>query len=399
MTVLRESLEICIAELTQLLEIEDAKESEFQSWFERHPVAWTVLGFRRCIPHPELVLPGSAVMIPDFLAKRADGLWEIVELKRANTSVLKSPERRAAFYSEMNSYVAQCQEYSERCFDSVVAKNLFDVFGVSINGAPSSIIVAGRSAGLDRLRVHGLLKRQTPKISHYTFDDVLEALHHHYVSNFSGPVDAPGLSLFAIVGLIGECEKGDEYLFDLGQSEEKNRISIVRRSNDVITFSVIDALSLRHLQDIRISDLCEKERFFCGIHVTHTESFTLILLEINGSYVGQHQVSGGDLAFEYPLPVVLAADMRGMNSGAMLLGEFIFRGLSLAIAERALMREYFFEKIWPSSDVPTSSNALKFWDGRFMYTVGHPLLDAAFPRETHQVQRNDDLRPILVNWS
>jgi hypothetical protein len=110
MTQVREALEAGIAELTTLLEAPDVREGDFQSWFERHPVAFEVLGYRTSIPHPELTLPGSTTLIPDFIAQRPDGLWEIVELKRPDTAVLKNPGRRTAFYSDMSAYVSQCSE-------------------------------------------------------------------------------------------------------------------------------------------------------------------------------------------------------------------------------------------------------------------------------------------------
>lgn len=396
MASLRESLEAAITELTIFINKEDAGEQEFQSWFERHPTAWEVLGFRRFIPHPSLNLPGQTPMIPDFLAERPDGLWEIVELKRPDTAVLKNPERRTTFYSDMNSYIAQCLEYSARCSDSVVKSALLNSRDIRMNDGPHSIIIAGRSSGLDRLKVHGLLRHLTPKITHYTYDDVLYSLNQHYTIK-AEDASEPGLNLFFNIGLGNKTSDDEEFIFDLGGAQAKGRVSAVRRSDDVITFIVVDDDGLRFSQDIKLSRHCDKDAFTFGLRTAKTLDSSWIFLEINGSYVGQHEVAGNSFTLEHDTPFVLAADMYGAHTAVVFAGTHVCVRRSLSIVERSLMREWMFEKLWPQDD-NKGTLRIRFHAGRFMYSEGHPILDPGQTPSNDMVQRNSDLRPSAVNW-
>lgn len=400
MALTREALEAGIAELTILLEFPDVKEDEFQKWFERNPVAFDVLGYRKSIPHPELTLPCSTSMIPDFIVQRQDGLWEIFELKRPDTAVLKNPERRTAFYSDMNSYVNQCLEYAERCSDSNVAQLLWETHGIVLNAQPESTLIAGRNDGLDRLKVHGLLKRLTPKIRHYTFDDVLDALQQHYVSNFSGNTDGPGISIYACICLTPKTSQSVDCLFDVGHSTSCNRITLTRFGDELVTFSVVDDNGLRSSQDINIADHCDGDQFVCAVHVTHTPASALVLFEVNGGYVGEHRLAKGSLALIHPLPLTVAADMEGQRCASMILGTYLTRDPALTVVERAQLRESLFDQLGSTSDevVLPQRTGLQFSEDQFMYTEGHPLLDAAYPRTTNLIQRVDERRPILVHW-
>lgn len=400
MMQIREALEAGIAELTTLLESVDVREDDFQSWFERHPVAFDVLGYRRNIPHPELALPGSTSLIPDFIAQLPDGLWEIVELKRPDTAVLRNPERRTGFYSDMNSYVSQCLEYSERCSDSLIAQSLLETYGITVNAHPGSTLIAGRSDGLDRLKVHGVLKRLTPKIRHYTYDDVLDALRQHYVSNFSGKTDGPGISIYACICLTPKTTQTMEYLLDIGHSVARNRITLTRSGDALVSFSVIDNAGLRSSQDINIADHCDGAQFICGVHVTHTSTSALVLFEVNGNYVGEHRLAKGGLALMHPLPIAVGTDMEGQHFACMILGNILARDPALTVVEREQIRKYLFDTLGQASDeaAPQQWHGALFGEGRFMCTEGHPFLDADHPPTTNLVQRVNENRPTVVLW-
>lgn len=397
MASIRELLEVAITELTRLIDTDTAGEQEFQSWFERHPVAWEVIGFERFIPHPTLSAPGLSKMVLDFLAQRPDGLWEIVELKRPDTAVLKNPERRTTFYSDMNSYVAQCHEYSVRCSDSVVVADLLATHGVRMNGWPHSIIIAGRSLGLDRIKVHELIRHMTPKISHYTYDDVLDALNQHHTIKQSEKTDSPGLTLLVNIGLSTKVTADVEYLFDLGSAKTKGRVSLVRKADDIVTFVVIDDDGLSFTQDVRLSNHCDKDSFICGVRTAKTHDASLILLEINGSYVGQHEVAGSTFTLEQSAPFVLGADMHGSNTSVMFTGRLLYLQSEISIADRSMLREYMFEDLWPRDDGEKTIR-IRYRLGRFLHSIGHPILDPGQQPGTDMIQKDLDLRPSAVEW-
>lgn len=399
MTVTRATLELSIAELTVLMSLPNAVEEDFQQWFERHPVAFEVLGYVRGIPHPELSLDATTPMFPDFIAQRPDGLWEVVELKRPDTQVLRNPERRTVFYSDMGTYVAQCQEYSDRCTQAQVVNLLREKHGIEMNAQPSCILVAGRSAGTDRLKVHDLLKRSTTKISHHTYDDVLDALERHYISNYLGEVGGRGVSVYATILLTEPHSEAGQCLFDLGEAPSRNRITVSRSGLSQLTVSVIDNDGMQSSQDINLLRHCNGVGFVCGIHVTHAMDTALVLVEVNGSYVAEHRLVYGDIVLSHPLPLVVGADIHGLRCASMLFGMFLTRDPALTPLERAQLREYMFEKAAPQLQTPpdlSTPRGLRFANTQFMYTEGHPLLDATHPRSTNLVQRDDDNRPTFA---
>lgn len=84
----------------------------------------------------------------------------------------------------------------------------------------------------------------------------------------------------------------------------------------------------------------------------------------------------------------------------MIRGTHMVRDPALTVVEREMVRKYLFNTIWPTCDeaVPRPAYGLRFSEGQFMYTEGHPLLDAAYPRTTNLVQRVDERRPTLTYW-
>jgi hypothetical protein len=394
---IRETLEISIVELSALMERPDAVEQDFQEWFERHPITFDILGYVRSIPHPELVLDGETSIRPDFIAMRSDGLWEIVELKRPNTAVLRNPQRRTVFYSEMGTYVSQCQEYSERCSQVQAHLALFQAHGIKINSQPSCVLIAGRSMGLDRQRVHSLLKRSTVKISHHTFDDVLDALQRHYTQSYMG--GGSGVSVYASLLLTASRAVSTECLFDMCESAKRNRITVTRFGTRVMTITIIDNEGMRTMQDVDLSRHCNGVGFILGIHVTHAMDSVVILLEVNGSYAAEHRLTRGNFAITHPVALVVGANVEGQHGASMLFGDFIVRDPPLNLTERWQLREHLFDKFATQlQDSPDLSipRGVRFSGEQFLYTEGHPTLDAKHPRTTNLVQRDDTKRPIFA---
>lgn len=396
MTVHREDLERCITELSILLELPHTKEADYQSWLERYPLVFQTLGYRRSIPHPEIKTSADLVFIPDFIVRRPDAVWEIFELKRPDTDVLRSSERRPTFYSDMQSYISQCMEYSECCSDPRVVKSFWDVHGAALNAHPESTLVAGRSEGIDRLKVHSLLKRLTPKIRHLTYDDLVEHLQQHLVSNFAGSTAGAGLTLFACFGLL-HTAMASECLLDVGNSPFQNRITVARYGASVLRFSVIDKHGLTSSQDVEASRYWNDGAFVCGVHVTQTSDSALVLFEINGSYVGEVRLPVELLEIEHPLPYVIASDMEGGRCASVVIAHQVMRDPALSVVERTQLREYLFEKLWPE-DTGRDRLGLRFDGVQFMYTEGHPILDPTHARTTNLVQRANLRRPRLSKW-
>src|SRR5258705_9104911 len=102
----RQSIEVAISQLESLMANDRATEGDFQKWFESNPVIFEVLNYPKVLPHPRLTESGIDKYIPDFLAQGVDSLWKILEIKRPDTEILKDAQRRAAFYSAMETYLS-----------------------------------------------------------------------------------------------------------------------------------------------------------------------------------------------------------------------------------------------------------------------------------------------------
>ena len=114
-------------------------------------------------------------------------------------------------------------------------------------------------------------------------------------------------------------------------------------------------------------------------------------------YVGQHELAGNSFTLEHDTPFVLAADMNGAHAAEMFAGALLYVRRSMSIVERSFMREYMFENLWPQDDAERITR-VRFHSGRFLYSMGHPVLDPGQLRSYDMVQRNSELRPSLVNW-
>src|SRR4051794_9613124 len=89
-----------VTSLRDLLDREAANEDAFQTWFEKNPRVFDVLGYRRVLTKPRLTKATGEFFEPDFMVEDCHGVWWIFELKRADTVVLKNPARRTDFRSE-----------------------------------------------------------------------------------------------------------------------------------------------------------------------------------------------------------------------------------------------------------------------------------------------------------
>lgn len=198
----RRLIEEAIGILDSLLTAQSASEADFQAFFEAHPIVFQVLGFQRQVAHPTIKTANGAMYIPDFIARRPNGSWEIIELKTASAELLRDRDRRESFYASFESYLSQCHEYSE-ALDDVSTRSEFEKqYGIDlIQKRPSSIIVAGSSESLDVSRLLRLCSRRSPPVSVYTYDDIRSALVAYRTFNFGKYDTAEGITVHSVMQL------------------------------------------------------------------------------------------------------------------------------------------------------------------------------------------------------
>jgi hypothetical protein len=104
------------------------------------------------MPHPHLTESGATLFIPDFLGERIDRLWDIIEIKRPDTEVLRDSLRRKTFNAEMETYLSQSGQDYAKYFNDRAHRDEFQAkYGVTVQEQPDSIVIAGRSDGVWRI--------------------------------------------------------------------------------------------------------------------------------------------------------------------------------------------------------------------------------------------------------
>jgi hypothetical protein len=171
------------------------------------------------------------------MGERIDTLWDIIEIKRADTAVLKDTVMRKAFYSQMQTYVSQAADYAKYFNDKAHRQEFESQYNCKVQEQPDSFIIAGRNAGLDRHAVHGLLSPHAPKITHHTYDDIRNRLELQRLSLFG---KHEHLAIQFVVAFDKPATPAETYIFDIGRYPNRNRISAFCSPNGDLNFVVYD---------------------------------------------------------------------------------------------------------------------------------------------------------------
>ncbi|OIN09044.1 Shedu anti-phage system protein SduA domain-containing protein [Oceanisphaera psychrotolerans] len=153
-----------IEKFSVLIQLDESEQS-FQRCLEEHSSLFQALGYTNAIPHPVIESETLGDYIPDFIVQRDDGLWQLLELKRPDTKVLKNRTRRDSWYAEMQSYLSQCIDYIEQLREQSVRSKFERRYGVTMHLGFPVAIVAGLSEQIDQLRVVRMLDRFKENIS------------------------------------------------------------------------------------------------------------------------------------------------------------------------------------------------------------------------------------------
>jgi hypothetical protein len=363
-------IETAVRELYSLLEgVSD--ERLYQSWCERHAaLVCKILGYKRIVSHPSLPIP-EGKRLPDLMGERHDSLWEIVELKRPDTPMIRSPDYRPTFYAAFNTYLSQCEEYAEIFEESNVRKWFARHYATKIQRRVPCLIVAGRSEGLDRLHVHDLLERHRNRISHRTYDDLAGFLRREHAEHFG---EVEGLSGFtaAIVLARQPRSAGSTFLFDIGTNEATNRASVFIDFCDNLTLCVRDGEGYLHRTRVPLIDQWPVgEWVYLIFELGLSSEFTYLSIELNGQVLRDNYSDPMVVHLPIrPLAWVLGSDVTGRESSAMDVFEVTAFEKILLYEEREQLRAHLLAGTANASsgEVPRVS----FRGNQWLATEGHP---------------------------
>lgn len=370
----RQSLEDAIITLKMLLASDEAVEDDFQSWFEERPIIFEALGYKRFLPKPILTTT-KGNRIPDFLVQRRDDLWEVFDLKRPDTKILKDRERRRTFYASLEEYYQQCREYADYFVEEVNRADFFDRFGVKVQSAVPSTIVAGRNRGFDRPEAFKILFGRGMKVKIVTYDDVLDHLELYRLSTLGDYEGVRGISIHLV--FIAHQPQGspDNYLLDIGHDEGRNRISIyVRQGSLHFRFVSSDGLTNEFRITPDSSTFGFDELTYLVLEIGFGADASIVSMQINGVYQSLNYLDGLRIEFRPDLvPVVLGSDLRGNAEANFTSIAYIMAKETLGLETRFKVQSDLYERYWKPwlqyKNLPPRS---EFIGHKYLYTSNHP---------------------------
>jgi hypothetical protein len=388
----RDDLELALIELDRLI-ADEREEQSFQGWLATRPHIFRGLGYSDFIAHPVLKDDANKELIPDFMAQRTDGLWEIIELKRPDTPILKSPEKRSHFYAHMQEYISQCREYSEYFDDAANRSSFKQRYGKDIQKRPPAIVVAGRNDGLEVFKVHGLLAGITPAIRHQTYDTFSNSLHLSRFNTFGAGENSEGLTIYIRVCVLSRNRDSNPYILDFGVNLDRDRLTIRVPNGKDLLVEIRDSQGQEHDLPIASGDRTFQwdVPFYLGVQVATSGTRSMVLIDLSGSTHSEYRSQGFRLDPSVLYSMVVGADLNGHGESSMDVFQIIGYDRTLSFQEKVGMREFL-------SQTQPGPARLQFVGHKFSYSAGHARLGSPNAAAlTDLVQTEDSKRPIFRN--
>lgn len=170
------ALQIAIEELESLVNDPEAKENDFQDFFERNP--GFILNDEYKCAHSHIVLSRDEgdSLIPDFVLEPVDqdSLCDLLELKlpSAQTFILK--KRRLWFSAAVLEACAQLREYSMFFDEEKNRQKVYEKYGI-LAYRPKMFVIIGRRGDVDPIDIRKM-QTDVPNINLRTFDEIIDRM-------------------------------------------------------------------------------------------------------------------------------------------------------------------------------------------------------------------------------
>ncbi|WP_299704936.1 Shedu anti-phage system protein SduA domain-containing protein [uncultured Pontibacter sp.] len=366
-------------ELDKLLSAETSNEAQFQLWFERNPFVFEILCYNQTIPHPSQIVCGNGEeYIPDFLVRSYNGLWEIFELKRPDTKILKNTSRRTTFYSSFEEYISQCREYAQYYFVPDNRKTIEAKYNIRIQRELLSSIVAGVDKTVDKQKVHDLLFDRGNSVKTITYDDIRNTLLSSISLQTAHISNLPGLTYSSVLMLPNSAKGQHQFFCDFGFEKDKNRIS-VGTDNDSLFIKVWSDQKLVLDNLVAISDTpIEYDKLF-NLHFEFGIAIdsTYLSLFIDGKLIlhrSFEKISIHPSVFHF---WSLGGDMFQETSSNHGYSQVILFAKTLSVEERMDVIRYFLETYEHHYKHQTSGPLMiNMTNNQRLFYYNHPLLKA-----------------------
>jgi hypothetical protein len=367
------SFEKAIITLSSLINHGDVREEEFQKFFENHPKVFEAMGYKRWISQPVLDLGNGNSLIPDFVAQKSDGTWEIIELKRASQKVLKPIEKRVDFYSEMNSYISQCMEYIEFFDDEKNRAMFFKEYKIEIHKGLRCLLIAGNNSKNDRIQIHQLLYKKSANVDFQTYDDVRTHLELIRTSFYSDAERLKGVSIHFPICFY-ESNGKENYLFDCGGDLKQNRITIYIDKLGAFVIRLVDKFGRQHRVEIEPGKVLFNILIYLSLEIGFSEEYTFITVENNGKYLKELKIDKIDISLNEivgsggsRMKMIIGSDITKVHASNFYLRELVVLSQTLSFEDKVNLRNYMYLENF----IKPALFGDKEWKGYNMRGVGH----------------------------
>ncbi|NQU68320.1 MAG: DUF4263 domain-containing protein [Candidatus Marinimicrobia bacterium] len=279
-------IETALEKLKQLLESSINEESEYQKYFEANPIVFKLLGFKEAHPQLNLHSKNGEHLIPDFVLKHENGLYEICDVKLPSEKIVKKKRYRDEFYAKISSeYAGQLRNYASYFSDSLNREYIEKEYGLKINPNPRKIMIIGRNESLDRFVVHEILNSRGYEFTLITYDDIIEHLTYCLQTSFVSERQFFGTSFLIIMRIQDLAKEHDQFVIDFGDDDQKSRFSIFLDGNNNLCFRVIDSTGNDwSIKAFKNRDLFKfDEYFYLHCSVGCSPEYSIMEMYINGS--------------------------------------------------------------------------------------------------------------------
>jgi CheY-like chemotaxis protein len=170
------ALQSVVDELESLVNSPNAREQDFQDFFERHPDFIISDEYKKAHPHIVLTNDGGETLIPDFVLEPLgeNSLSDLLELKLPSAPVFILKKSRMRFSAAVFEACAQLREYSAFFDEERNRRVVQERYGI-LAYRPKMIVIIGRQGPVDPIAVRRI-EQDLPNLHLRTYDDVINRM-------------------------------------------------------------------------------------------------------------------------------------------------------------------------------------------------------------------------------
>lgn len=164
---------MAVEELESLVNDPNAKEKDFQDFFERYPDFILNDEYKKAHSHIVLATDDGESFIPDFVLEPIDqsSLCDLLELKLPSAQIFVLQQRRMRFTAAVLEACTQLREYNMFFDEEKNRRKTHDEYGL-LAFKPRMFVIIGRRGDVSPLDIRKM-ETDVPNLKLRTYDDVI----------------------------------------------------------------------------------------------------------------------------------------------------------------------------------------------------------------------------------